>query len=503
MLMTAASCCCSRRHVERTAPTHRLSAKTGQVEPCAPMVASIGTQTSIATTWEHPLARGLGHPCEVDLLGECSPLDCLDDAYGGRHDIDHDQLATAARSRPVDTDAGHAGNAMQLDLSGLDAPPTLAASSGRVLSELPPRSATEQTTVQTYTCNCARDWARHDDETQHEAFVRLLAVLMFLAATAVPSERGAPTSRAVTETVSSFSQANHVDVDVHTCGHSGPTPVTDAGGCCNKPMHDHTSGTANKQVTLTGGIVLRPGSAALLKQNQLFEGCSVDGPLAANCLRKRHLKRKRAQHEQYYDCGRVWLDNTTTTRSNIGANSAHNFQKSSPSNDAQRGSRHDKPKQGVDNLLCYSAECLVTHAAVENVTANCKPCLDDWSAIGIRCLWKIPERVAQTSTCCGAGNPGGDNACPDAAGMHLGMQTCACKARLLHGAQVTTRGATTPGLDSLQLNSSALLPRRPTPRTPIPSQISQLLTNQRFGRHVITMRSVMRRQYDTDWHFQN
>ena len=159
--------------------------------------------------------------------------------------------------------------------------------------------------MQTYTCHCARDWARHDDETQHEAFVRLLAVLMFLAATAVPPERGPPTSRAVIETVSSFNQANHVDVDVHTCGHSGPTPVTDAGGCCNKPMHDHTSGTANKQVTLTGGVVLRPSSAASLKQNQLLERCSVHGPLAANCLRKRRLKRKRARHEQDKDYDRV------------------------------------------------------------------------------------------------------------------------------------------------------------------------------------------------------
>ena len=159
-------------------------------------------------------------------------------------------------------------------------------------------------------------------------------------------------------------------------------------------MQDHTSGTANKQVTLTGGVVLRPGSAALLRQNQLLKRCSVDGPLAANCLRKRRLKRKRAQHEQDYDCGRVWLDNTTTTRSNIGANSAHNFQKSSPSNDAQRGRRHAKPKQGVDNFLCYSAECLVTHAAVGNGTANCKPCLDDWSAIGVSSVSLKPLLVA-------------------------------------------------------------------------------------------------------------
>ena len=126
--------------------------------------------------------------------------------------------------------------------------------------------------MQTYTCNCARDWARHDDETQHEAFVRLLAVLMFLAATAVPSERGAPTTRAVTETVSSFSEATTKDMDVHTCGHSGSTPLCDAGGCCNKPMQDHSSGTANKQVTLTGGVILRPGSAASLRQNQLLGG---------------------------------------------------------------------------------------------------------------------------------------------------------------------------------------------------------------------------------------
>ena len=89
--------------------------------------------------------------------------------------------------------------------------------------------------MQTYTCHCARDWARHGDETQHEAFVRLLAVLMFLAATAVPSERGAPTTRAVTETVSSFSEATNVDMNVHTCGHSGSTPVTDAGGCAASP----------------------------------------------------------------------------------------------------------------------------------------------------------------------------------------------------------------------------------------------------------------------------
>ena len=140
------------------------------------------------------MARGLGHPCEVELLGEFSPLDCFNDVYGSRHDIDHDHVATTARDGPVDTDAGHAGNAMQLNLSGLDAPPALAASSGRVLAELPPRSATEQMTIQTYTCHCARDWAHHDDETQREAFVRLLAVLMFLAATAVPPERGPPTT---------------------------------------------------------------------------------------------------------------------------------------------------------------------------------------------------------------------------------------------------------------------------------------------------------------------
>ena len=106
------------------------------------MVASIGTQTCIATTWELPMARGLGHPCEVALLGEFPPLDCLNDVYGGRHDIDHNHVATIARDIPVDTDAAHVGNAMQLKLSGLDAPATLNASSGRVLSELPPRNAT-------------------------------------------------------------------------------------------------------------------------------------------------------------------------------------------------------------------------------------------------------------------------------------------------------------------------------------------------------------------------
>ena len=76
------------------------------------MVASIGTQTCIATARELPVARGLGNPCEVELLGEFSPLGYLDEANGSRHDIDHNHVATTARDSPVDTDAAHVGNAI-------------------------------------------------------------------------------------------------------------------------------------------------------------------------------------------------------------------------------------------------------------------------------------------------------------------------------------------------------------------------------------------------------
>ena len=62
LLMTAASCCCSKRYVERASPTRRLSATTGQFEPCAPRVVPKDAQTSIAKTRALPLASCLGPP---------------------------------------------------------------------------------------------------------------------------------------------------------------------------------------------------------------------------------------------------------------------------------------------------------------------------------------------------------------------------------------------------------------------------------------------------------
>ena len=92
-----------------------------------------------------------------------------------------------------------ARSAKQIKRLGLAAPAALDASSGQVLSELPPSAATEHITT-TYTCYSARNWASHDDNNQLEVFVLFLAVLMLLAASAVSHERGTPTTRAVMET---------------------------------------------------------------------------------------------------------------------------------------------------------------------------------------------------------------------------------------------------------------------------------------------------------------
>ena len=133
-------------------------------------------------------------PREVELLGEFSPLDCLTAVHGSQHDLDHELIATHASTRPDDLDAKHDRSAMQTRSLGLDAPAALDASSGPALSELPPRATTEQATTNTYTCYCARNWARHDDDKQQEVFVLFLAVLMLLSAPAALHERGAPTT---------------------------------------------------------------------------------------------------------------------------------------------------------------------------------------------------------------------------------------------------------------------------------------------------------------------
>ena len=172
---------------------------------------------------------------------------------------------------------------MQIKSLGLDAPAALDASSGPALSELPPRATIEHATTNTYTCYSARNWARHDDDKQQEVFVLFLAVLMLLAAPAAPHERGAPTTtRAVTETVSSFGEAQRKDMNVQIVGKYCSAPVCDEGGCCNKHMQDHTSGTATEQVKLTGKVALCPDSATSFGQGLLLESSFDDKPLVAS-----------------------------------------------------------------------------------------------------------------------------------------------------------------------------------------------------------------------------
>ena len=228
-LTTAASYCCSKRRVERATPTCRLSATTEQFELPAQWVDPMKLPISIATTRDVPTARSQRCPCEVELLGESSPLDCFTVEQGSRHDTDHDFVAPRSCARPVDLDAKRARSAMQIKRLGLDAPAALDAPSDQVLSELPPRAATEHI-ASTYTCYSARDWASHDDNKQQEVFVLFLAVLMLLIASAVSHERGTPTTRAVTETAPSFGEAQHMDVDVRPVGNHGSTPVCDEGG---------------------------------------------------------------------------------------------------------------------------------------------------------------------------------------------------------------------------------------------------------------------------------
>ena len=52
--------------------------------------------------------------------------------------------------------------------------------------------------------------------------------MLFVANEATP-ERGAPKSRAATEAVSRFGEAHNVDMNVHTQGNTGSTPVSDGG----------------------------------------------------------------------------------------------------------------------------------------------------------------------------------------------------------------------------------------------------------------------------------
>ena len=101
--------------------------------------------TSIATTRELPAASGLASPREVELLGEFSPLDRVVVVHVGRHDEDHDSTAAPACKCPDDTDAPRIRSAMRRIRQKFDVPDALPFPLGRVLSELPPRTDTEQT----------------------------------------------------------------------------------------------------------------------------------------------------------------------------------------------------------------------------------------------------------------------------------------------------------------------------------------------------------------------